>query len=265
VWTNRTSTILSQPSARWYFGMTWDAADGVVLLFGGRNLATDFGDTWEFNGTAWSRVATTVAPPPMTTSLLTYDARDGLVVLYGGDSILAGTPSFYNVVWTFRLGAWTNITSHVTGLPANPNELTDGVYDAATGAILYFGGNVGTTGGCNAPGYTWTYSGRAFTNISRARGTAPPLALGSRMMTYDPAIQGVVLYGGWDGGSCAFAHATYEYASGTWTQVLLARSPGPLWDGDMATDTATGNVVLFSGATVPYSPAQSSQTWRFTP
>jgi hypothetical protein len=264
-WTNLTGTLPSAPSARWYYGMTYDAANRLVVLFGGRNATSDMNDTWTFNGSTWTQQATAVAPPPMTTSRLIYDPMSRAVVLYGGDSIMGGTPSVYDQVWTYAHGAWTNITATVHGLPTNPNVLTDGVYDPAMRHIVYFGGGSVGVSNCSVRGSTWTYANGTFRNITRLVGAAPDLAAGSRMLAYDAAIHGLVLYGGWDGSSCAFSNQTWEFTAGAWTQVTLAQNPGPLWDGDFATDTATDNVVLFGGNTAPYTNSQSTETWRFTP
>jgi hypothetical protein len=264
-WVNLSHALANAPSPRWYYGMTWDAADHYVVLFGGRDSATDFNDTWTFNGTGWTNVSATVAPPPMTTSRFVYDAVDGYVLLYGGNSIMPGTPSAYDVVWTFHAGTWTNITARVRGLPSNPDVLTDGVYDPATYHVVFFGGDSLSNATCTAPGSTWTYANGTFRNITRSTGPAPLLAAGSRMLSYDASIHGLVLYGGWDGSACPFSNETWEYQSGGWSQVVLGHNPGPLWDGDMATNTATGKVILFGGNTAPFTSLQSSETWRFTP
>jgi hypothetical protein len=51
------------PSPRYGYALAYDAGRGVTVLHGGRTIdagfnITDFGDTWEWNGTSWSLRAT---------------------------------------------------------------------------------------------------------------------------------------------------------------------------------------------------------------
>ncbi|HXQ49206.1 MAG TPA: PKD domain-containing protein [Thermoplasmata archaeon] len=264
-WTDLTSTLTTAPAARWYFGFTWDAADHYALLFGGRDGSTDMNDTWAFNATGWHDIATSQAPPLMTTSRLVYDASDGYVWLYGGYSIMAAAPSSYNSTWTYRAGNWTNITANVTGAPPDPHAVTDAVYDSTDGYILMYGGSRVGNATCGTAGYTWTYLNGTYTNLTSRIGLAPPVSSGSRMIADDPALGGVMLYGGWDGGVCPFGNETWAYRNGTWYNQDLNYNPGPLWDAPTAGDGPAGSVLMFSGNTVPGTGTQSSETWNFTP
>jgi hypothetical protein len=244
--------------------MVWDGAGGYVLLFGGRDASTDFNDTWAFNGTAWTNLGSSHAPPPLTSGRVAYDARDHDVFLYGGYSIMAGAPSYYDFTWTFARGTWTNITSKVLGAPSDPHVVTYATYDDAIGKLLLFGGNLAGTPTCSATGFTWTFAHDRFTNLSSGLATAPPLGQGSRMMVYDPLQAGVLLYGGWDGPNCpSFSNQTWVLHAGSWTQLPLTTGPGPLWDGAMAADQGKGKVLVFGGNTAPYSSAQTNATWSF--
>lgn len=266
IFKNNTWTQLAlnvTPAARWYFSMVWDAYDGYVLLFGGRNLNSDFNDTWMFNGTAWTQLNLAVAPPPMTSGRIAYDAHDGYVVMYGGYSIMAGAPAYYNTTWTFRAGAWANQTANVHNAPPDPHVVTYAAYDALDRVVLLFGGTSAGNAACTTPGHTWIYTGGKYANISRRVGTAPPLIEGSRMMAYDAGFPGVVLYGGWDGSYCRFSNQTWVFHNLTWTLHKLAYNPGPLWDADFASN---GHIVLlFGGNTVPYTGGQSKLTWTLKP
>ncbi len=48
--------------------MTYDAARGQVVLFGGYRSAHDFGDTWTWDGTDWTQLSPVHSP----------SARDGM-------------------------------------------------------------------------------------------------------------------------------------------------------------------------------------------
>jgi PKD repeat protein len=265
-WTDLTSTLAQSPSARWYFTFVWDAADHYALLFGGRDSYVDFNDTWAFNGTAWSQIITTSSPPPETSGRAAYDVAAGEVWMYGGYSIMPGAPSWYNASWTYLAGIWTNITANVTGAPPNPHAVTYASYDSTDGYVLLYGGNgTGSAPACNLPGNTWKYSAGVYTNLTASVGVAPPVSSGTRMMADDPSIGGVLLYGGWDGGSCPYGNETWVYRGGAWFDEHLLYGPGPLWDGQMAGPGSDGSVLLFGGTNVPFSSYYSTLTWNFTP
>ena len=42
------------PSPRYDAGMAYDAARGQVVLFGGQDAFSFFGDTWTWDGAAWT-------------------------------------------------------------------------------------------------------------------------------------------------------------------------------------------------------------------
>ncbi len=265
-WTDLTASLATSPAARWYFAFVWDAADGYALLFGGRNATTDFNDTWAFNATGWHELTLAVAPPPLTGGRVAYDARDGYVLLYGGYSILPGAPSTYNFTWSFSGGLWTNRTASVKGPPPDPHVVTYAAYDATDGYVLLYGGSTGTTNAsCGTSGNTWTYANGTYRNLTGSLAGAPPVGLGSRMMADDVAVGGVVLYGGWDGGGCPFSNQTWVYRGGAWYNASLAVSPGPLWDGEIASEPGNGSLLLFGGNTAPYTTYQSDETWSLLP
>ena len=64
-WSNVTSTAcglfdglcLFYPPAAAFGGMTWDGQLGSIVLFGGRNLTSQFNGTWVWNGSVWYSMA----------------------------------------------------------------------------------------------------------------------------------------------------------------------------------------------------------------
>jgi hypothetical protein len=78
-------------------------------------------------------------------------------------------------------------------------------------------------------------------------------------LTYDPADDYVLLFGGRNAGSTRFAD-TWTYAGGLWTQRSPAVSPSNrLWDS-MAFDPALGKVVLYGG---DFFGAFMNDTWTY--
>jgi hypothetical protein len=65
--------------------MAYDAATGTIVLFGGENIhGDDFGDTWTWNGSAWTRQAPAISPAARAFAPMAYDAATRAIVLFGG-------------------------------------------------------------------------------------------------------------------------------------------------------------------------------------
>src|SRR6476646_980704 len=103
-------------------------------------------------------------------------------------------------------------------------------YDPASGKVIMFGGDNGTT----YLNDTWSVDGTTWTQI--ATQSAPP-ARTAAQMTYDSVTQKVVLFGGfngtylsdtwlWDGSTLQWTHATPQHHPSAVTgPMLLAGSP----------------------------------------
>ena len=109
-WTNITSSGFS----RYLSAMSYDAADGYVILFGGIDTANNFlGDTWKFSAGVWTNITKSSGPSPRASSAMVYDSADGYVVLFGGGSgalDVFPTISLHDT-WKFSGGSWTNVTA----------------------------------------------------------------------------------------------------------------------------------------------------------
>ena len=60
-WQQRSGT---GPLPRYITAMAHDSVRGRTVLFGGRNGTTLYGDTWEWNGTAWTQKSPPFSPSP---------------------------------------------------------------------------------------------------------------------------------------------------------------------------------------------------------
>jgi len=228
-WIQRAS---SGPPARYNHAMAYDAARGRVVLFGGDpggiNTDPPFGDTWEWDGTAWSQRASS-GPAPRTGHAMAYDAARGRIVLFGGGlrgQLLGDTWEWDGTVWSQRASSG----------PVARNEHRM-AYDSARGRIVLFGGD--GIGGLH--GDTWEWDGTAWTQPA----SSGPTARYGHAMAYDAARGRVVLFGG-DGGS--YLGDTWEWDGTAWTQ-RGSSGPAPRFGHAMAYDAARGRVVLFGGAT----------------
>jgi hypothetical protein len=111
-------------------------------------------------------------------------------------------------------------------------------------------------------------SGTSATWVSlSANNTPPPLA--GFAAVYDPAIRGVLLFGGcltgnlWNA-SCEPDGQTWTYVNGTWTELRLTTSPTARLLPQMAYDPTLGTVVLFGGSSGTDGYYLYNDTWEFS-
>jgi hypothetical protein len=221
--------------------VTYDQADGYVLLFGGvNNVGTvTFDDTWTFLGGVWTPNLNSTPPPGRSNAYMTFDSLDGYVLLFGGNNVTSGV---LQDTWAYLGGVWWDPLPAYTS-PA-PDIRAGGamVYDSGDGYVLLFGGATNQVG--YYPPSTWTYASGVWTNITSTLSTAPTYWLGMGMV--DDAFDGyVLLYGGEIGGGVD--NQTWSFANGAWT--LLSPAAAPANDSylGMAFDPVDNEVVLFDG------------------
>jgi hypothetical protein len=64
--------------------MSYDAATGTAVLFGGVSRAGNFGDTWTWNGHTWTGQHPATSPPARPAAAIAYDAATRTTVLFSG-------------------------------------------------------------------------------------------------------------------------------------------------------------------------------------
>jgi hypothetical protein len=133
-WTNITPAM--SPEGRDSAFMSYDSADGYILMFGGKNTNfTALNDTWEFRNGKWTQLFPSSSPPARELGGIVYDPGLNAVVIFGGDS---GTiRSFSNETWEFSEGNWTQLHPK---LSPEPRAAIGLVFDALDGYIVLFGG-----------------------------------------------------------------------------------------------------------------------------
>ena len=98
------------PGPRYGAETAVDPRTNKVLLFGGLRLDTDSAgvqtqvyadDTWEWDGTAWKKLAPDVVPPARENAGLTFDPARNEMVMFSG---FAGI--YQNDTWGYTNGAW---------------------------------------------------------------------------------------------------------------------------------------------------------------
>lgn len=179
----------------------------------------------------WGPVATTNPPSARSGALLGYDAPNARMLLFGGN--------WSDEFWSLQNGVWSQ-------LPSGPGARARAALavDVFSGTIVLYGGDGGTSR--YALDETWQWDG---TQWSALVPTGSPGGLARHAMAYDILRQKTVLFGGrYDSWAPAnVSNATWEFSTGTWTQIAPAMAPSIRVDAAMAFHPTLGEVLLFGG------------------
>jgi hypothetical protein len=144
MWDGQRWTRISSagPSPRSLASLTYDAGRQRVVLYGGQTGAfpniTVLHDTWEWDGTSWSRRATT-GPSTRVHQVLAFDRARGKVVLYGGFSLAASEE--LRDIWEWDGTAWTQQNDSTAANLANRGI----AYDEKAGVLYLYSVVAGTS------------------------------------------------------------------------------------------------------------------------
>lgn len=163
-------------------------------------------------------------------------------VLFGGT--VAGVRS--SDTWIWNGTDWLQATPN-TVPPARVAHTM--VYDLNRGRLVMFGG-LSATG--TVLDDTWEWDGNDWTQMTPA--TTTPLARRSHSMVFHPTRGTTLLFGGYATGDL---NDLWEWDGNDWTAITTVNNPAPRRASEMAWDSVTDNVVLFSGY------QQVADTWSF--
>jgi PKD repeat protein len=266
VWTNLTHLLHPVPSARATGQMTYDAADGYILYYGGEiyNGSTYIPqrDTWTFADGLWTNITLHISggpPPNSVATSLAYDPWLGEVVLFGGEN---GSRAPTDLTWTYVDETWTNVTGTV-GAPPSPRILAPFAADTTSDQMLLVGGTqLGTT----LLGDTWTFSATGWTNITDSVSNSAP-HLVYTAMSNDPAEGGLLLFG-FNQNILPIVTQTYVFSDNSWTNLTatLSQAPPPDLDPGMEYVAAVHGVLLSSSIAADVTTADTYtliDTWVF--
>ncbi len=233
-WTQITTT--TKPAARYGASLAFDSVRHKVVLFGGSNGSTVFGDTWEYDGTNWTLVAST-GPSARQYAGLAYDPVGQRTLLYGGTP---QTTAPISDMWSWNGSAWTQLSP--TNLP--PGRAWPGmVYDSVRQLLVLFGGENSSGTAVNE---TWEFNVATDTWAQNTPAGTPPARFVLGLLAYDPSRQRTVNFGGYSSGAVG---QTLEYDGGTWATATTTGTPPNMWAGTMAFDPPSQTVVLVGGTT----------------
>ena len=256
-WTNVTNPH-SAPPASDYGSMDYDANMGGVLLFGGTGLeGAALNDTWLFQAGAWTNVTSYGTPPPARWgAAMTFDPQpeENGSVLFGGYG--PGTITGYlNDTWVWQGDAgWVRLKSAST----LPPDVVDPsmAYDPAGGYIVETGGYLVSGDDSKA---TWElYSGQWW--AVQPATSAPALTVES--MVYDPALSGVLLFGGLDGATGYQTNQTWLFSNGDWSERSPGTAPPATYGNGLALD-GTGTTPISVGGFNATRDVPVNTTWVY--
>jgi len=264
-WTNITSASGASPLPLLPTSLVWDAADGVILLFGG--LPYDHTGTWaslwSYRAGVWTNLSASI-PAELSDKFFEgsiYDSSDACaIVLFRSVTPSVGSQpaSFFTSTWTYRSDSWSNVTNNSTvahELPIVPSLADDPV---DSGAVLY-GGTI-PTGPTNS---TWLFSRGEWHPVS-VRSSPPTRAQPS--ITYDSFDDYVLLIGGsapsCTASTCAALTDEWTFSHGQWTNITASvrGSPPAEVGGRMTSDLADGYVL--EGFGTPYESAAGNAGYQ---
>lgn len=254
-WNGTTWSLITAdaaPGARAAVQMSYDAARGDVVLFGGSQPQTsathvDLGDTWTFDGTAWTQPSPPVSPEGREGGGMAYDATRHAVVLYGGYSAQEplNANAFHQDTWTWDGSKWTQQQTATTpGRDEDPSL----VFDPSTGSDVLIGGVLFSipvflqssgAGILITEKETWTLDASGWSEVAPTW----PDDRSQDSLVYDPATGNAVLTGGF----CLdqptwWCNDMWTWDGARWTQ------PGVIFGGNLvAYDAASGQLVAFAG------------------
>ncbi|HEV2316758.1 MAG TPA: hypothetical protein VGV89_04195 [Thermoplasmata archaeon] len=159
----------------------------------------------------------------------------------------------FNETWGFSKGNWREL------FPAqNPDIFGVMAYDNSTQQVIKFGGDL-VSYYRGHPSFTptnetWGFSGGNWSELHPRH--SPPAGLGFALVTYDPGVHGLLLYGSVPSRNGTWIWQVWEYASSNWSPVLIG-SQLPRVFG-MAYDPAYHGVVGVGQVSVTNS---SFATW----
>jgi putative Ig domain-containing protein/IPT/TIG domain-containing protein len=220
-------TPASSPPVGFDDPMAYDAATGqFVLLDGSTN------STWTWDGSTWTRVATTAIPSGVSEAQMAYDASTKQLILFA----TSGT------TWNWTGSNWVRLTPATSPPPTRQDSLA---YDGATSQLVLFGGQKSVGGSTTISGDTWTWNGVTWTQQHPAASPSARLGAG---MAYDPASSQMLLFGG-SSGQSALAD-TWNWTGTTWAKLNPTASPTASSFSAMAYDSATQQFLLQGGGTI---------------
>jgi len=198
----------------------------------------------QFSSLDWIELSPINSPPARSYLAMTYDPISGKVIAFGG---FDGT-RYLNDTWSFDGTSWTQIATQPAPPARSAAQMT---YDSVAQKVVLFGGYNGS----NYLGDTWLWNG-AILQWAQATPAHQPTPVTGPMLFPDPNGR-ADLFGGFDG---HFYQLTmWEWNGSDWTQLFPQTVPFARSLAAVATNTSTGQVVMFGGL----ADVNPNNTWTY--
>lgn len=225
------------PNPRWQSAMSFDSDRGVSVLFSGsENYYSHSGDTWEWNGDAWTLKSSRRADRHVGHAMVYY-AHRRKTLRFGG-----WTDSGYSsntAVWN-GFGWWTR-----TSLGPSARSFHAMAYDSRRRVTVLYGGSAGSE-------ETWEWTGDEWTFVTD-EGPGPREG---HAMAYDSRRGVTVFFGGYH--YLNRYNDTWEWDGVEWRR-QSTDGPSPRFGHEMVFDSIRGVTVLFGG----YDGSYLSDMWEW--
>jgi hypothetical protein len=242
--------VAAEYGRRGYVTGVFDSRRRRTVVYGGSDGGFFFRDTWEFDGSAWTR-QDTESPGHRNGHGLAYDSRRQVTVLFGGYDGF----SWKDEVWEWDGDAWTQGCTEERCL-ASPRPAARSrsvfVFDEARGVSVLFGG---VTKDGESFDDTWSWDGERWQELHP---NDPPLARHSAAATYDPVSKRVLLFGGVAAGLQALGDF-WAWDGKDWTNIAQTSMPFARHGAGMAWHARDRRGILFGGS----ASGQAADVWEF--
>ena len=242
------------PPARSYPAMTYDAARGVVVLFGGDGVEGPLNDTWEWDGDAWHERAADPSPAARYGASVAYDPDRRVTLLFGGAT---GSGSLADT-WQWDGDAWAPVEP--AGHAPPPSAGAPMVWDPARRRAVVLRGEV-------EPGEVvevWEWDGADWSPRDDVLASPDGLHSARSAAAYDIVRGEVVLLGAWGNGA---ATVTWTLSGGAWLG-RTAAWPHSRSGAELAYDEPRGRLLLHGGRSSALASGDAvdrdfTDTWAF--
>lgn len=227
----------NSPPTRILPGAAFDPIRDRLVIYGGTQVSADgktvtpVHDTWEFDGTTWTRIGGD--GPAVTKPLLAYDAARNQVIMLGLDDKLATQMYTYDA----GAGTWNHATPAAVPPCVNEGALT---WQSSNETVLYSGGVCSNSAAADD---TYEWDGSTWNKVEVV--TAATRLFGAAL-AFDDSRQIAVMFGGTPVFGTPVAD-TWLYASKAWVTINDPSRPDPRSLMAFTTDPVNNTIWMFGG------------------
>jgi hypothetical protein len=194
----------ANPGPRYRHAIAYDIARSRTVLFGGVSSQlpmAPINQTWEYDGTNWTQIATTGSPGGRERPAMCFDPNIGRTVMFGGHD---GT-NLTDTTWLYDGATATWTQAVIPGAVPPPRNAATLVFDFARGVCVL-------TGGQNGSGVlsdTWIFDGTRWWEQPYAT-----QGVRDHASAYEPVTKQVVKFGGFVAAPNTTTNSTWEFGNG---------------------------------------------------